>query len=38
MHHLPFGLSPFGMENEGEIFHATSEPFGLIGGTVERTE
>jgi urate oxidase len=38
MHHLPFDLSPFGMENEGEIFHATSEPFGLIEGTVERTE
>jgi len=38
MHHLLFDLSYFGMENEGEIFHATSEPFGLIEGTVERTE
>jgi urate oxidase len=26
------------MENKGEIFHATREPFGLIEGTVERTE
>jgi urate oxidase len=38
IHHLLFDLSSFGMENEGEIFHATSEPFGLIEGTVERTE
>jgi urate oxidase len=25
------------MENENEIFHATSDPYGLIEGTVERT-
>ena len=37
-HHLPFDLSPFGLENEGEIFHATSEPYGVIEGTVERTD
>jgi urate oxidase len=24
------------MENAGEIFHATSEPYGLIEGTVRR--
>jgi urate oxidase len=36
-HHLPFDLSPFGLENEGEIFHATTEPYGVIEGTVERT-
>lgn len=35
-HHLPFDLSPFGIENENEIFHATSEPYGLIEGTIER--
>jgi urate oxidase len=35
-HHLPYDLERFGMENEGEIFHATSEPYGLIEGTVER--
>ncbi|HSK99260.1 MAG TPA: urate oxidase [Rubrobacteraceae bacterium] len=35
-HHHLFDLSPFGIENENEIFHATSEPYGLIEGTVER--
>jgi urate oxidase len=37
-HHILFDLSRFGMENEGEIFWATSEPYGLIEGTVEREE
>lgn len=36
-HHLRFDLSPFGLENNNEIFHATTEPYGLIEGTVERT-
>lgn len=35
-HHIPYDLSPFGIENEDEIFHATSEPYGLIEGTIER--
>ena len=35
-HHLLYDLERFGVENEGEIFHATSEPYGLIEGTVER--
>lgn len=35
-HHLLFDLSPFGLENNNEIFHATNEPYGLIEGTVER--
>jgi urate oxidase len=35
-HHIPYDLSRFGIENENEIFHATSEPYGLIEGTVER--
>src|SRR5215207_1343918 len=35
-HHIPYDLSRFGMENEGEIFWATNEPYGLIEGTVER--
>jgi urate oxidase len=35
-HHLLYDLGRFGMENEGEIFHATSEPYGLIEGFVER--
>jgi urate oxidase len=36
-HHLLFDLSRFGMENDHEIFHATTEPYGLIEGTVERS-
>ena len=37
-HHLLYDLSRFGMENEGEIFWATNEPYGLIEGTVERED
>lgn len=36
-HHLLYDLERFGLENENEIFHATSEPYGLIEGTVERS-
>ncbi len=35
-HHLLYDLSRFGLENPNEIFHATTEPYGLIEGTVER--
>jgi urate oxidase len=35
-HHLPFDVSRFGMEDRGEVFHATAEPYGLIEATVER--
>jgi urate oxidase len=35
-HHLPFDVSRFGVEDRGEVFHATSEPYGLIEATVER--
>jgi urate oxidase len=37
-HHLLFNLAPFGLANHNEIFHVTSEPYGLIEGTVERRE
>jgi urate oxidase len=37
-HHLPFNLAPFGIDSRDEIFHATSEPYGLIEGVVERRE
>jgi urate oxidase len=37
-HHLLYDLSRFGLDNPNEIFHATSEPYGLIEGTVERAE
>jgi urate oxidase len=36
-HHLLYDLARFGLENENEIFHATTEPYGLIEGTVERS-
>ena len=36
-HHLLYDLSRFGLENDNEIFHATTEPYGLIEGTVERS-
>jgi len=35
-HHILYDLSRFGMENEGEVFWATNEPYGVIEGTVER--
>jgi urate oxidase len=35
-HHILFDLSPYGMENNKEIYWATNEPYGLIEGTVER--
>jgi urate oxidase len=35
-HHLPVDVSRFGVEDSGEVFHATTEPFGLIEATVER--
>jgi urate oxidase len=35
-HHLLYDLSRFGLENPNAVFHATTEPFGLIEGTVER--
>jgi urate oxidase len=37
-HHLLYDLSRFGLENPNEIFHATTEPYGLIEGTVERDQ
>jgi urate oxidase len=35
-HHLAFDVSRFGVEDRGEVFHATTEPFGLIEATVVR--
>ncbi|HUA07311.1 MAG TPA: urate oxidase [Solirubrobacteraceae bacterium] len=36
-HHLLYDLERFGLENDNEIFHATTEPYGVIEGTVERS-
>jgi urate oxidase len=36
-HHLRYDLERFGLDNPNLIFHATTEPYGLIEGTIERT-
>lgn len=36
-HHLLVDLAPFGLDNPGEIFVATDQPFGLIEARVSRT-
>jgi urate oxidase len=35
-HHILVDLSPFGLQNNNEIFVATEEPFGLIEATLKR--
>jgi urate oxidase len=35
-HHFVVDLSPFGLENPNEVFHADDRPYGLIQGSVER--
>lgn len=37
-HHFLVDLSPFGMSNENEVFHAADRPYGLIEGTVTRDD
>ena len=37
-HHFPVDLSPFGLRNENEVFHAADRPYGLIEGTVTRDD
>jgi len=37
-HHFTVDLSPFGLENDQEVFYAADRPFGLIEGTVTRDE
>jgi urate oxidase len=36
LHHWTVDLTPFGLENKGEIFTPTTEPYGLIEATVRR--
>ena len=36
IHHVPFDLSPLGMQNRDEVFVALPEPHGLIEATVRR--
>jgi urate oxidase len=37
-HHFVVDLSPFGLSNDNEVFHAADRPYGLIEGTVLREE
>ena len=37
LHHWAVDLTPFGLENRGEVFVATTEPHGLIEATVRRS-
>jgi urate oxidase len=37
-HHFIVDLSPYGLENDHEVFHADDRPYGLIEGTVTREE
>jgi urate oxidase len=37
-HHFLVDLSPFGLENPGEVFYAADRPYGLIEATVVRDD
>jgi urate oxidase len=37
-HHFVYDLSPFGLENPNEVFHADDRPYGLIQATVTRDD
>jgi urate oxidase len=37
-HHFVYDLSPFGLENPNEVFHADDRPYGLIQTTVLRDD
>src|SRR5262245_16138371 len=37
-HHFLSDLSPFGLDNPGEVFYAADRPYGLIEGTVRRDD
>ena len=38
LHHWIVDLAPFGMDNNKVIYHATSEPYGMIEATVRRSD
>jgi urate oxidase len=37
-HHFVIDLSPFGLDNRNEVFHADDRPYGLIEATVRRED
>ena len=38
LHHWKVDLAPFGLDNPGEVFVSTTEPYGLIDATVHRRQ
>ena len=38
LHRIPFNFDPFGLEFDNDIYVATAEPYGLIHGTITRSE
>jgi urate oxidase len=38
LHHWKVDLAPFGLDNPGEVFVSTTEPYGLIDATVRRRD
>jgi len=38
IHHIAVDLAPFGLANDGEVFHVTDRPYGLIEVTVGRED
>ena len=37
-HHFVVDLSPYGLENKNEVFHADDRPYGYIEGTIRRDD
>lgn len=37
-HHFAVDLTPFGQKNDNEVFYAADRPYGLIEGTVRRSD
>ena len=37
-HHFVIDLSPFGLENPNEVFHADDRPYGFIEGTIHNDD
>jgi urate oxidase len=37
-HHFTVDLSPFGLDNQNEVFYVSDRPYGLIEGTVTRDD
>ncbi len=38
VHHFRYNLEPFGIDNQGEVFHVDDRPYGLIEVTVQRND